>query len=146
MCRPVYYTVIIGCHLTKSLCRVALPRDVPTDSNFLRNKAGVLRDKLQLTLCTTLKIYFLTTILLGNWQRLSAALGPTMFSQYNWIQQWKGTDLPSQLCLFNYTHQHMPMYIYIYYLRRLKFTLKHLKRSYMFRSHDHPQGAYIVPC
>jgi len=26
----------------------------------------------------------------------------------------------------------------------LKFTLKHLKRSYMFRSYDHPQGAYIV--
>jgi len=25
----------------------------------------------------------------------------------------------------------------------LKFTLKHLKRSYMFRSYDHPQGAYI---
>ena len=28
----------------------------------------------------------------------------------------------------------------------LKFTLKHLKRSYMFRSYDHPQGAYFVPC
>jgi len=27
----------------------------------------------------------------------------------------------------------------------LKFTLKHLKCSYMFRSYDHPQGAYIVP-
>ena len=40
------------------------------------------------------------------------------------------------------THAH----IYTYYLRSLKFTLKHLKRSYMFRSHDHPQGAYIVPC
>jgi len=35
---------------------------------------------------------------------------------------------------------------YIYNLRSLKFTLKHLKRSYMFRSHDNPQGAYIVPC
>ena len=23
---------------------------------------------------------------------------------------------------------------------------KHLKRSYMFRSYDHPQGEYIVPC
>jgi len=33
-----------------------------------------------------------------------------------------------------------------YYLRNIKFTLKHLKRSYIFRSHDHPQGAYIVPC
>jgi len=43
---------------------------------------------------------------------------------------------------FNHTHQHT----HIYYLRSLKFTLKHLKRSYMFRSHDHPQGAYIVPC
>jgi len=38
------------------------------------------------------------------------------------------------------------MHIYIYYLRSVKFTLKHVKRSYMFRSHDHPQGAYIVPC
>ena len=28
----------------------------------------------------------------------------------------------------------------------LKFTLKHLKCSYMFRSYDHPQAAYIVPC
>jgi hypothetical protein len=35
---------------------------------------------------------------------------------------------------------------YIYYLRSLKFTLKHLKRSYMFRSHDNPPGAYTVPC
>jgi len=44
------------------------------------------------------------------------------------------------------THAHTHTYIYIYYLRSLKFTLKHLKRSYMFRSHDHPQGAYTVPC
>ena len=35
---------------------------------------------------------------------------------------------------------------YIYYLRSLKFALEHLKRSYMFRSHDHRQGAYFVPC
>jgi len=26
------------------------------------------------------------------------------------------------------------MHIYVYYLRSLKFTLKHLKRSYVFRS------------
>jgi len=46
-----------------------------------------------------------------------------------------------------HTHTHIYMYIYIYiYLRSPKFTLKHLKRSYMFRSDDHPQGAYIVPC
>jgi len=29
---------------------------------------------------------------------------------------------------------------------KLKFTLKHSKRSYKFRSYDHPQGAYFVPC
>ena len=28
----------------------------------------------------------------------------------------------------------------------LKFTLKHLNRSYMFRSYEHPQGAYFDPC
>jgi hypothetical protein len=28
----------------------------------------------------------------------------------------------------------------------LKHTLKHLKSSYMFRSIDHHQGAYVVPC
>jgi len=27
---------------------------------------------------------------------------------------------------------------------KLKFTLKHLKRSYMFRSYDHPHGVYFV--
>jgi len=43
-------------------------------------------------------------------------------------------------------HTNTCMYIYIYYLKSLKFTLKDLKRTYMFRSHDHPQGAYIVPC
>jgi len=37
-------------------------------------------------------------------------------------------------------------HIHICYLINLKHTLKHLKRTYMFRSHDHPQGAYIVPC
>jgi len=47
---------------------------------------------------------------------------------------------------YTHTHTHTHTYIYIYYLRSLKFTLKRLKRSYMFRSHDHPQGAYIVPC
>ena len=45
----------------------------------------------------------------------------------------------------NTSHIYIYIYIYIYYLRSLKFTLKHLKRSYMFRSHDHPQGAYTVP-
>ena len=30
-------------------------------------------------------------------------------------------------------------------LNNLKFTLKHLKRSYMFRSYNHPQAAYFVP-
>jgi len=36
--------------------------------------------------------------------------------------------------------------MHIYSFNYLKFALKHLKRSYMFRSYDHPQGAYIVPC
>jgi len=36
--------------------------------------------------------------------------------------------------------------MHIYSFNDLKFTLKHLKLSYMFRSYDHPQGAYIVPC
>ena len=53
-------------------------------------------------------------------------------------------------CTHTHTHTHIYIYIYIciyiYYLRSLKFTLKHSKRSYMFRSHDHPQGTYIVPC
>ena len=40
----------------------------------------------------------------------------------------------------------MYLFIYILYIRSLKFTLKHLKRSYMFRTYDHPQGAYFVPC
>ena len=44
---------------------------------------------------------------------------------------------------YTHTHTHTYIYICIYYLRSLKFTLKHLKPSYMFRSHDHPQGAYI---
>jgi len=52
------------------------------------------------------------------------------------------------------THAHVYIYIYIYIyiymytynLRSPKFTLKRLKRSYMFRSHDHKPGAYIVPC
>ena len=47
------------------------------------------------------------------------------------------------LRLFNYTHQHMQLYILF---KKSKIDMKHLKRSYMFRSHDHPQGAYIVPC
>ena len=54
----------------------------------------------------------------------------------------------SVIYLITHTHQHthIYIYIYIYHLRSLKFTLKHLKRSYMFRSHDHLQGAYSVPC
>ena len=35
--------------------------------------------------------------------------------------------------------------MHIYSFNDLKFTLKNLKRSYIFRSYDRPQGAYIVP-
>ena len=41
--------------------------------------------------------------------------------------------------------QHTNKFTYIVF-NNLKFTLKHLKRSYMFRSYDHPQGAYFVSC
>ena len=40
--------------------------------------------------------------------------------------------------------QHTNKCTYIVF-NNLKFTLKHLKRSYIFRSYDHPQGAYFVP-
>ena len=48
------------------------------------------------------------------------------------------TERPIQV-----THQQMHTHMIFNYL---KFTLKPLKRSYMFRSHDHPQGAYFVSC
>ena len=50
-------------------------------------------------------------------------------------------ELPSTTYLSN-----TPTNAHIYSFNNLKFTLKHLKRSYMFRSYDHPQGAYTVPC
>jgi len=46
----------------------------------------------------------------------------------------------SVVCLINIpTNAHM-------LFNNLKYALKHIKRFYMFRSRDHPQGAYIVPC
>jgi len=36
--------------------------------------------------------------------------------------------------------------MHVYSFNDLKFTLKHLNRSYIFRSYDHPQEAYIVLC
>ena len=39
-----------------------------------------------------------------------------------------------------------PTNAHIWTFNNLKFTLKYLKRSYMFRSYDHPQGAYTVSC
>jgi len=39
-----------------------------------------------------------------------------------------------------------PTNAHLYSFSDPKFTLKHLKRSYMFRSYDNPQGAYIVRC
>ena len=35
--------------------------------------------------------------------------------------------------------------MHIYSFNNLKFTLKHLKRPYVFRSYDHTQEAYFVP-
>ena len=34
--------------------------------------------------------------------------------------------------------------MYIFSFNDLKFTLKHLKRSYIFRSYDHPQEEYNI--
>ena len=49
------------------------------------------------------------------------------------------------LCILQFIQSvHQQMHIYSF--NDLKLTLRHLKRSYMFRSYDHPQGAYIVPC
>ena len=36
-------------------------------------------------------------------------------------------------------HTHTCTHTHIYYFRSLKCSLQHLKRSYMFRSYDHPQ-------
>jgi len=37
------------------------------------------------------------------------------------------------------------MHLYIYNLRSLIFTLKHLQRSCIFRTYDHPQGTICAP-
>ena len=47
------------------------------------------------------------------------------------------THTATHACIYIY------IYIYIYISRSPKFTVKRLKRSYAFRSRDHPQGAYI---
>jgi hypothetical protein len=44
--------------------------------------------------------------------------------------------------LFSFTHQQMHFLLNV---KSLKFTLKHLKRSNMFRSFEHLQGGYTVP-
>ena len=56
---------------------------------------------------------------------------------------WLSLSLHRPFCsLFK---QHTDKCTYIVF-NNLKFILKRLKRSYMFRSYDHPQGAYFVPC
>jgi hypothetical protein len=42
-------------------------------------------------------------------------------------------------------YYYTPTNALLYIVISLKFTLKHLKCSYMFRSSDHHQGAYTVP-
>ena len=61
-------------------------------------------------------------------------------------KKWVRKQFKWEITVHTPTHTHTHIYIYIYYLRSLKFTLKYLKPSYMFRSHNHPQGTYIVPC
>jgi hypothetical protein len=79
----------------------------------------------------------LLIILLPNFTQFPS----TRFPLYIWSYT-KITKFLSSVYLITHTNK----YTYIRYLRSLKFTLKHSKRSYMFRSHDHPHGAYFVPC
>jgi len=60
--------------------------------------------------------------------------------------------IPKRSCLYRCT-VHFVVYVITHtnkctytVFNNLKFILKYLKRSYMFRSYDHPQGAYFVPC
>jgi len=71
----------------------------------------------------------------GNWNALSLARRALKDKFFTSTVPLTAALPNRQVCLLN------PLY----YLRSLKVTLKHLKRSYMFRSHDHPQGTYIVP-
>jgi len=53
-------------------------------------------------------------------------------------------SFPQKVGLFiSVTHQQMHIYIVF---NNPTFTLKHLKRSYIFQSHDNHQVAYYVPC
>jgi hypothetical protein len=47
---------------------------------------------------------------------------------------------------WKFTKYYKPTNVPLWFVFTLKFTLKRLKSSYMFRSSDHHQGAYTVPC
>jgi len=112
----------------------------------------------QISVWMTIKLWYQTTSLLSSLMKL---YWKTVFSflriGYNTII-WYSLSLvmtsvfPNAVCHClwfpntGYLITHTNTCTHIYYLRSPKFTIKHLKRSYMFRSHDHPQGAYIVPC
>ena len=53
--------------------------------------------------------------------------------------------IKNTVIIYLIAHTNTCAHTYILF-RSLKFTLKLLKRSYMFRTHDHPRGTYIVPC
>ena len=53
---------------------------------------------------------------------------------------WKSLSLHRAFCSLFQQHTNKCTYIVF---NNLKFTLKHLKRSYMFRSYDHSQGATL---
>ena len=69
----------------------------------------------------------------------------TVYKKYL-MSTWLRTDFSiAKMSWWNLSTQHTNKCTYIVF-NKLKFILKHLKRSYMFRSHDHHQGAYCVPC
>jgi len=75
---------------------------------------------------------------------------PTNHLQYDskliyFTKQNNVLSLSLQRAFCSLFKQHTNKCPYIVF-NNLKFTLKHLKLSYMFRSHDHPQAAYFVLC
>ena len=69
-----------------------------------------------------------------------------MVQSPSWEANWFAASQEIPRILWNpKVHHRTHKRTYIVF-NNLKFTLKRLKRSYMFRSYDDPQGEYFVPC
>jgi hypothetical protein len=62
----------------------------------------------------------------------------------NVTECWALTNFIVALCILKI--HYTPTNALLYIVLSLKFTLKHLQCSYMFRSSDQHQGVYKVPC